>query len=189
MFIMKKSRRNFVTIVLAAVMLCMTMLTSGCNGIGDNRSDEEKIRDRVAEFFEACGNADIDGAIACMDEDSQKICNSIMNIGTKVADNLLGGMMEDAIGTDLGISSSDLLDLAGAIGVPGEPLKLNHIDITYTSNDSADVKCDFTFTDTVSNSGSQTDSMPVKVVRVGDDWYINISDDVQSGLGGLMGNY
>lgn len=148
-------------IALAAVAAVVVVILNAAGIIG--KSDEELIRDRIAEFEEAYTSGDYDGMMDCLASD--------MRAATDVSMGLMDGLMSDMAGFDIGMS-----DMFGLVGLMGDFCDFIIEDIQI-QGDSATV----TLTMNMNMYGeTSSEQMTLPMVKDGGDWYIG-------GVSGMIG--
>ena len=147
---------SLITILIGAIIFV---------GINFFKSDEQKIRERLDDFSEACNDGDIEEMIECFDKKTRKYYETSIDL----AESLFSGIT----GFDLPLG-----DTAGLIGLQDLGVQINIefvVEEIIIEGDTATVTVTMTELGT-----SETDE--VKMCKEDDDWYIDFEDTTGQSL-------
>lgn len=150
-----KPRRNLVWIPIVAILLAGAIVAAIFLW---PKSDEDKIRDRIESFTEACNDMDFEAIIACMDSTTRKQYETMMS----ATDGILGGI------TGIDLPYSDMAELMGmeAAGEMDMDIEIKSIEI---DGDTANVEV-------VMSSGGEEEADTIIMCKEDDDWYIDFRE-------------
>ncbi len=118
-----------------------------------NRSDEDKILDRLNEFATAYSEGDADGLIDCLDKRSQNQVEGMLGIGG----SLLGIDIEDIFGFSVGATDDGMM--------------IEVLNITFTNEKTAEVEVNLIYDQSFPYSTNK-DHETFDMIKENNDWYI-----------------
>lgn len=155
--------RKFKNIVILTIATIITVMTvAGCN---INKTDEELINRRIEAFFEAYNAGDMEGGVKCLDSKTKNTYESAMNMT-----NALIGK------TGFSIKLSDIFGVAVGVISEGDLLKASEMNITLTSDETANVNTVLSYSDKT-GMGNFAEKVLISMKKEKSDWFI---EDIKS---------
>lgn len=158
----KTIRKGNAIILIFVVMFSLTSCLS-------MKTDEELIADKVNDFIFAYNNGDMEGAIECFDTKSKKTLNATMNIGESIFSGIVG----------FDISLDDLFSI-GMGFMTDDPLSMGIKDIEITSDNTATVVLDVTFSEESLDVDESAENVVLHMVKEKGNWYIDMREELSN---------
>lgn len=156
-----KPKRNPIWILVAVVIIVGAVFAAY---MFFGKSDEQKIRDRIDDFEDACSDMDIEGMLECFDGRTRRQYDAMMGVTE--------GILGEVTGFDLPYG-----DMVGLMDInPGEDYDIDiEIHSINIDDDTASVEV------TIYQDGTTSESSTITMCEEDGDWYI----DMQAMTGGL----
>ncbi len=137
---------------LFAILLAVCVVIISCLFIF-NRSDEDKILDRLNDFATAYSEGDADGLIDCLDKRSKNQVEGMLGIG----------------GSLLGIDIEDIFGFS--VGATDDGMTIEVLNITFINENTAEVEVNLIYDQSFPYS-SNKDHETFDMIKENNDWYI-----------------
>lgn len=133
-----------------------------------NKSDEEKILDKLDDFASAFNSGDSDAMVKCLDKRSQSALKGMIGVSSAVikqGDNFFSGLFKE--------DENLLSDIFGlSVGATEAQLTIEVIDITFISDKKAKIEANLIYTDNYLYENTDIDKETFIMVKEKSDWYI-----------------
>lgn len=142
---------------IVSLLLVLAMLTALFCSCFDNRTDEEKIYDRLDAFLEAYNGGDFDGVLECMSKKTRSAFEGVANL----------------FGVDTGYSLGDIFGVSVYGASEGDLLDAVVLDVII-EGESAIVRVEMTYSDKIHTT---TDKVKFTMVKEDGDWFVSDLED------------